>query len=97
VAFELAAEDPYQKSRDAEAVKERLEALASVIPGVQRVDVDFDLGKVQGHWDVVLVSEHDSSEALEAYQVHPEHVEAARFVSSVVRQRACVDHEIRAQ
>jgi hypothetical protein len=95
VAFELAAEDPERKRRDAEAVKERLEALASVIPGVQRLDVDFDLGKVPGHWDVVLVSEHDSNEALEAYQVDPRHVEVVRFVSSVVRQRAVVDHEIR--
>jgi hypothetical protein len=94
VVFTLSADDPAQKREDARAMKQRLETLASVIPGVRRLEVGADLGLVPGHWDVVLVSEHDSNAALEAYQVHPEHVAAAEFVRSVVRDKACVDYEL---
>jgi len=48
---------------------------------------------VGGHWDVVLVSEHDSNDDLEAYQAHPAHREAAAWVSTVVNDRATVDYE----
>ena len=51
-------------------------------------------GVVEGHWDVVLVSEHDDNEALEAYQAHPAHLEAAGFIRSVTNDRATVDHEV---
>lgn len=94
VAFRLAAEDPAQKRRDARAMKARLEPLAAVIPGVHELQVGFDIGRVSGHWDVVLVSEHESNAALEAYQTHPKHLEAVEFVNSVVRERACVDYEL---
>lgn len=94
VVFTLSAEDEAQKRKDAEAMKERLEGLVSVVPDVRSLDVGFDLGLVPGHWDVILVSEHDSNAALEAYQVHPEHVAAAEFVGTVVRDKACVDYEI---
>ncbi len=92
VLFALAAEDPTQKQRIAQEMKERMEPLASAIPGVRRLEVGFDMGRVPGHWDVVLVSEHESDAALEAYQVHPRHLEVLDFVNSVVRQKACVDH-----
>jgi hypothetical protein len=93
VAFLLAAEDAAQKRLDAQEMKARLEPLATVIPGVHRLDVGFDIGRVSGHWDVVLISEHESNAALEAYQTHAQHAEVVEFVNSVVRERACVDYE----
>ena len=93
VAFTLSADDPSQRRQDATAMKQRLEALASVVPAVRSLEVGVDLGRVSGHWDVVLVSEHDSVAALGADQVHPEHVAAAEFVASVVRDKVCVDYE----
>ena len=94
VLFALAAEDPEQKRKDAEAMRERMEALAPVIPGVLSLQVGVDLGLVAGHWDVGLVSEHESQAALEAYQRHPQHVEVLEFVSTVVAQKACVDYAL---
>jgi quinol monooxygenase YgiN len=94
VLFALAAEDPEQKRRDAEEMRARMAPLAAQIPGVLSMEVGFDLGRVPGHWDVVLVSEHESNAALEAYQADPRHREVIEFVNSVVRAKACVDHDL---
>jgi heme-degrading monooxygenase HmoA len=94
VAFKLSATDPDQQASDAAGIASHLEPLASVIPGVIALEVRRDLGIVPGHWEVVLVSDHDSVDALEAYQSHPSHVEAAAWVSTVVSGRAVVDFEV---
>lgn len=94
VMFRLAATDDLQRRDDAHGIAERLEALQTQISGIQSIRVDRDLGLVAGHWDLVLVSEHDDNAALEAYQVHPAHQEAAAWVGSVVSDRATVDYAL---
>jgi len=94
VLFRLAAEDDAQRREDAAEIASRLEALHAQIAGIESIRVDRDLGLVEGHWDVALVSEHDDNAALEAYQVHPAHKEAAAFVASVVSDRAVVDYSV---
>lgn len=94
VLFKLAADDETQRREDAHGMKERLEALATQIAGIQSIRVDRDLGLVDGHWDVALVSEHDDNAALEAYQAHPAHKEVFGFISSVISDRAVVDYSL---
>ena len=93
VEFKLSADDPDQRELDALGIQERLTALLGVVPSVRTIEVAPDLGVVGGHWDVVLVSEHDTLAHLEAYQAHPAHREAAAWVSTVVSDRATVDYE----
>ena len=69
-----------RSSRSPREIKERLEALAAVIPGIARAHVGIDLGETAGNWDVVLDSDFASREDLQAYQVHPAHAD-----------RLCVD------
>lgn len=94
VLFKLAAEDETQRRDDAHGIAARLEALETQIAGIQSIRVDRDLGLVEGHWDVALISEHDDNAALEAYQVHPAHKEVFGFISSVVSDRAVVDYSV---
>ncbi|MEG0153485.1 MAG: Dabb family protein [Cellulosilyticaceae bacterium] len=47
-----------------------------------------------GSFDVILLSEFDSVEILEAYQTHAEHLQVSRFVGSVLSNRKCIDYEI---
>ncbi|WP_210479644.1 Dabb family protein [Naasia sp. SYSU D00948] len=91
VLWKLSSSDPSQRERDAEGIRERLEALVGVVPGLRSLIVAPDVGSTEGNWDLVLVSEHDDEDALAVYQKHPAHVEAAAFVHSVVQARACVD------
>jgi hypothetical protein len=94
VLFRLASDDEAQRRDDAHGIAERLEALETQIAGIRSIRVDRDLGLVPGHWDVALVSEHDDNAALEAYQVHPAHKEAAAFIASVISDRAVVDYSV---
>lgn len=94
VLFRLAADDDAQRRDDAHGIAERLEALETQIAGIQSIRVDRDLGLIDGHWDVALVSEHDDNAALEAYQAHPAHKEAAAWIGTVVSDRAVVDYSV---
>jgi hypothetical protein len=83
------------KDRDHDdAIRERLTSLVGVVPGLISMDVEPDLGTVDGHWDLVLVSDHESPEALEGYQAHPDHREAAAWVGQFVDERAVVDYRV---
>lgn len=93
VSWTLQADAAEERAAAVAGMRSRLEALVGVIPGLQSLVVRADLGRVEANWDVVLVSEHDDAAALEAYQVHPAHVEAGAFVKSVVRDKSCVDYE----
>jgi hypothetical protein len=92
--FTLAAADPEQRRADITQMQERLAALVGVVPGLHSVTLQPDLGLIDDHWDVVLVSEHDDNAALEGYQAHPAHVEAGAFIRSVTRDRATVDYAL---
>jgi hypothetical protein len=93
VEFRLSADDQEQRAVDARGIHDRLTALVEIVPTVRTVTVAADLGLIEGHWDVVLVSEHDSTDDLEAYQAHPAHRDAVAWVSTVVSDRATVDYE----
>jgi hypothetical protein len=43
---------------------------------------------------VVLYSEFESKEALDAYQKHPQHVALKPFMTAVREARQCMDYEV---
>lgn len=95
VMFTLTAADEAGRATAVSGMRERLTALVGVVPGLRSMSLGPDLGLVEGHRDVVLVSEHDDNEALEGYQAHPAHLEAFGFIRSVTTsERAVVDYEI---
>lgn len=82
-----------EKKEHAKIIKESLEALKDKVPGVISVQVITEpLSSGSGHADLILDSAFESEEALNSYQVHPEHVKAATFVRSVVKDRICIDY-----
>lgn len=78
---------------DLPKVKETLESLPSKVPGIEFLQVGEDFNQSEAAFDVCLVSDFKTKEALQAYQVHPEHVEVAKYIGSVVSGRAVVDFE----
>ena len=94
VCWTFQSTDPDERAAALAGMRERLEPLPSVVPGLRSLVVRADLGDTESNWDVVLVSEHDDRAALAAYTDHPEHLAAASFVRSVVAERACVDVEL---
>ena len=84
------------KARD-EAVnrfREELSALVGVIPGFRSISITEDIAEIDANADVVLLSIHDSRDALEAYRSHPGHVASAPWWAQLVARREAVDSEI---
>ena len=80
-----------ERAASARKMKELLEWLVGRVPGLLSAGVHQNF--TPGGYDLCLVSQLTDRAALEAYQVHPAHLEVKKFVHSVVCQRAAVDYE----
>lgn len=94
VAWKLTAESPEEKAAAIAKIAAALEPLVGEIPGLISLTVRANVAYFDSNFDGALVSEHDSVEALEAYQVHPAHVVAAAVPRSLAAQRVTVDVEL---
>ena len=82
------------KEENAQKVKTILTELKNYIPEILEIEVGMNFNQTEVAYDVVLYSVFESKEALQTYQVHPKHVEAAAFVGKVKSERCVVDYEI---
>lgn len=96
VMFKFANEaEGKTKAENIAIAKEGFEALVGKIPSVRSLYVGINSPDAdQSNYDLVLVTEHDDIEGLNAYQVHPEHKKIGGYVAKVKEQRACVDFEL---
>lgn len=94
VSWKLAEEDAAARGAQALEVARRLNALAGVIPELRAVSAGANIAYPDVNWDVTLVADVDSLDALEAYQVHPAHQEVGAYIRTVVASRVAVDFEI---
>ncbi len=78
---------------DAAEIKARLEALNGKIPGLIKIEAGIDFLESDQSADVVLYSELESREALEAYQAHPEHQAVVPLIKGAAIARTVVDYE----
>lgn len=83
------------KAANAAEIKQRLESLRGLIPGMLHLEVGINAPDApQDNWDVSLLCDFEDMAALDRYQVHPLHKEAAVFIASVRTNRVCVDYEV---
>lgn len=74
-------------------IKEHLESLVGVVPGLVSVDVHTE-GLASSNVDVMLDCSLESEEALKGYAVHPAHVAVAdTYVRPYTATRNCIDFE----
>ncbi len=94
VTWKLASEDVVERAEQAAEVARRLNALDGVVPQLRSISAGANSVYPDANWDVTLIADFDSVEALEQYQVHPAHEEVVAFVRSVVSSRVAVDFEV---
>lgn len=82
-----------EKETAGRMIKEKLEAVGEKVSGVVSLKVEIN-ELASSNRDVALLSSFESVEALNAYQVHPEHVAAGGYVGSVTCNRTCFDFEV---
>ncbi|MBR6770142.1 MAG: Dabb family protein [Lachnospiraceae bacterium] len=80
-----------EKKEAAVLIKEKLEAVKEVVEGIVSLEVVINQ-RESSNKDVGLISVFETAEALEAYQKHPAHVEAAGYIKMVTCDRVCLDY-----
>ena len=95
VMFKFANEaEGKTKAENLAIAKEGFEALSGKVPSIRSLRVELNSPEAdQSNYDLVLITEHDDIEGLNAYQNHPEHKKIGAFVGKVRELRACVDYE----
>ena len=81
-----------QRHEAGETIRQKLEDVGRQVPGVVSLEVRTN-GLSSSNREVALLSVFESREALEAYQIHPAHVEAGKYVRAMTCDRACMDFE----
>lgn len=89
VLFKLADRSPANiaKTRDV------LLGLRGKVPTLCHLEVGVNVVPSERAYDLALVARFDSLEDLQAYQVHPVHVEVAKYIASVRESVVAVDFE----
>lgn len=83
-----------EKAARAAIIKERLEALRGVVPGLLELTVHCHLLPASNA-DLMLDSLLESPQALEGYSAHPAHQKAAdECVRPFIKNRLCADCEV---
>ena len=97
ILWKLKAEYTGDKKAEVLAgIKQNLEALAGVVPGLLEIKVNCENVLATSNADVMLDSTLESAEALKGYAVHPAHVAAAdNFVRPFTEVRLCLDYEVK--
>src|SRR5688572_9575949 len=70
---------------------ERMSALRGRIRGIERLEIGRDELRDPRSWDLVLIMEFASADALRAYQRHPDHLAVQAFNEPFVADVASVD------
>lgn len=83
---------PADKQAKMQEIKSELEALIHKIDFLRLIRVDFNVNPAET-WDIILTTELDSLDDVNAYAVHPDHVAVSKgIVGPVKADRACVDY-----
>ena len=85
--------EEYNTAKIKEDMKESLEALVGVVPGLVEMKIQIE-NLPTSNADIMLYSVLESKEALAVYAKHPEHVKVADTkVRPFAESRLCIDFE----
>jgi len=87
VLFKLKDPSNIQKTREV------LLGMDGKIPQIRNLEVGVDVVRSQRSYDLALITRFDSMEDLQAYQVHPVHVEVLNYITSVRESVVAVDFQ----
>jgi hypothetical protein len=92
VMWKVGGETPDEHRHVCVFLIERFEGLAGLIPGLLKLEVGVDFSRIDYACDVVLYSEFDSQEALDAYASQTEHLRVKGELGSSSIARHQVDY-----
>ena len=94
VMWNMAGETKEDRRSAAEFLRSRFEALRGEVPGLIHLEVGLDHSRVDYACDVVLYTEFESQEALDAYANHPAHLRVRDELGQTRIARFQVDYAL---
>jgi hypothetical protein len=79
---------------NAQLVKEKLEVLNGLVPGMLELEVGLGIGQGGDTCDIALYSTFSDEAALAAYQDHPDHKAVFPFIVAVRETRTVIDYVV---
>lgn len=76
-----------------EKTRQVLDALRDKIDQIRSLEVGVDVLRKERSYDLALTATFDSLEDLQAYQVHPEHLDVVEYINRVKDTTVAVDYE----
>ncbi len=87
-------DEPEEKQQNALKLKAAIEGLLGKVPELNAMEVGLNLSTKEASYDMVLTSEFDTPEALDAYRIHPEHEKVLALLMEVYCETAVVDYKL---
>ena len=72
--------------------KQMLENLMGAVPSLKSMDVGFNFAQEERAMDLSIITAFESTEDLDAYAIHPEHLNVVEFIKTVVEYSKVVDY-----
>ncbi|CAN7272684.1 Dabb family protein [Pseudorhodoferax sp. LjRoot39] len=92
VMWDVRGDTPAARREAALFLKGRFESLVGAIPGMAHLEIGLDSSRVDYACDVVLYSEFESQQALDAYASHPAHLRVRQELEGMRIARHQVDY-----
>lgn len=92
--FKLKEADGKTEYENALEAQKRFDNVIAEVKELKKGEVVINSKEApESNYTIALICEFDDIAALNAYQVHPAHVEFGKFIGTVKTDRACIDYE----
>ena len=81
----------FENMEEAEEAGRRLRAMEGQIPSLLGVEAGVDITRSQRSYELALITRHEDTAGLDAYQVHPVHQEVVAYIKSTASGSVAVD------
>ena len=94
VMFKLKEADGRSEYENAVEAQKRFDNVIANVKELEKGEVVINSKDApESNYTISLLCDFDSIDDLNAYQVHPAHLEFGKFIGSVKTDRACIDYE----
>ena len=94
VGWNLVATGEAERASAVQTVREALEGLVGVVPGLLDLRVVENGAEIAGNSDLALIAHYATVDDLKAYIAHPAHLEAVGVVRANTTERWAIDYEV---
>ena len=94
VMFKLKESEGRSEYENAVEAQKRFDSVIANVKELKKGEVVINSKDApESNYTIALICDFDTIDDLNAYQVHPAHLEFGKFIGTVKTDRACIDYE----